>query len=211
MELLKILAPYLRLGDTMGAFLSQLVDAPIVSLEVESFGVVQEIKPIMLSLLKGLLNDITDNRINYVNVLNIAEERGISLKFSYNSTPILYSNLIKAEIKTDESTFSVEGCLFDEKLIKLTKIMDYQIDISPEGAMLLIQNRDIPGVVGKVGTVLGSFNINIAEFILSRKDSDELAYSIIKIDEKISDDILLKISKVEEIIDIKQIIIDVNE
>ena len=89
--------------------------------------------------------------------------------------------------------------------------MDYQIDISPEGAMLLIQNKDIPGVVGKVGTVLGSFNINIAEFILSRKDSDELAYSIIKIDEKISDDILLKISKVEEIIDIKQIVIDVNE
>ena len=59
--------------------------------------------------------------------------------------------------------------------------------------------------------LLGSFNINIAEFILSRKDSDDLAYSIIKIDEKVSDDILLEISKVDEIIQIKQIIIDIDE
>ena len=94
------------------------------------------------------------------------------------------------------------------KLIKLTKIMDYQIDFSPEGSMLLIQNKDIPGVVGKIGTVLGSFKINIAEFLLSRKDSNDIAYSIIKIDGKISDDILNQISKVDEIIDIKQITIN---
>ena len=81
MELLKALEPYLRLGDIMGSFLSQLVQSPIAALEVESFGIVEEVKPIMLSILKGILRDITDVRINYVNVLNIAEERGISLKF----------------------------------------------------------------------------------------------------------------------------------
>ena len=208
MELLKTLAPYLRLGDIMGRFLSQLVDSSIISLEVESFGVVQEIKPVMLSLLKGLLKDITDNRINYVNVLNVAKERGVSIKFSYNSEPVSYSNLVKAIVKTDQGIFSLEACLFDEKLIKLTKIMDYHIDISPKGAMLLIHNKDIPGAVGKIGTVLGSFKVNIAEFILSRKSSGEVAYSIIKIDEQISLDVLQKISEVEEIINIKQIIIN---
>jgi len=208
MDLLKTLAPYLRLGDVMGLFLSQLVDSSIVSLEVESFGVIQEIKPVMLSLLKGLLRDITDNRINYVNVLNVAEERGISLKFSYNSEQVSYSNLVRATIKTEQEVFSLEGCLFDEKLIKLTKIMDYQVDISPEGAMLLIHNKDIPGVVGKIGIVLGSFDINIAEFILSRKSSDESAYSIIKIDEEVSAEILQKISEVDEIINVKQIIVN---
>ena len=162
----------------------------------------------MLSLLKGLFKDITDNRINYVNVLNVAEERGISLKFSYNSEPISYSNLVRAIIKTDSGEFSLEGCLFDEKLIKLTKIMDYQVDVSPNGAMLLVHNKDIPGVVGKVGTVLGSFEINIAEFILSRKDTGEIAYSIIKIDSQISNDIISKISELEEIINVKQIIIN---
>ena len=182
MDLLKELEPYLNLGEVMGSFLSQLAGSSIVSLEVESFGVIQEIKPIMLSLLKGLLKNVIEHRINYVNVLNIAEERGIALKFSYNSKSILYSNLVKANIKTDKLDFSIEGCLFDKKLIKLTKIMDYQIDFSPEGSMLLIQNKDIPGVVGKIGTVLGAFKINIAEFLLSRKDSNDIAYSIIKID-----------------------------
>ena len=86
--------------------------------------------------------------------------------------------------------------------------MDYQIDVSPNGAMLLIHNKDIPGVVGKVGIVLGSFKINIAEFILSRKSLDESAYSIIKIDEKVTNNILEKISELDEIINLKQIIID---
>ena len=161
----------------------------------------------MLSLLKGLLKNVIDYRINYVNVLNIAEERGVDLKFSYNSKSISYSNLIKAKIKTSKSVFSIEGCVFDKKHIKLTKIMDYRIDFSPIGSMLLIQNKDIPGVVGKIGTVLGAFKINIAEFILSRKDSNDIAYSIIKIDDNISNDVLDEISKEDEIIDIKQIII----
>lgn len=207
MELLKELEPYLSLSEVMGSFLSQLSDSSIVSLEVESFGVVEEVKPIMLSLLKGLLKNVIDYRINYVNVLNIAEERGVDLKFSYNSKSISYSNLIKAKIKTSKSVFSIEGCVFDKKHIKLTKIMDYRIDFSPIGSMLLIQNKDIPGVVGKIGTVLGSFKINIAEFILSRKDSNDIAYSIIKIDDNISNDVLDKISKEDEIIDIKQITI----
>jgi len=208
MDLLKKIEPYLGLGEVMGSFLSQLSDSSIVSLEVESFGVIEEVKPIMLSLLKGLLKNVIDYRINYVNVLNIAEERGIDLKFSYNSKSTSYSNLVKAKVETDKAIFSIEGCLFDEKLIKLTKIMDYQIDFSPIGSMLLIQNKDIPGVVGKIGTVLGSFKINIAEFILSRKDSDDIAYSIIKIDDKVSDDILNQISKEDDIIDIKQITIN---
>ncbi len=208
MELLKALEPYLRLGDIMGSFLSQLVKSPITALEVESFGIVEEVKPIMLSILKGMLRDITDVRINYVNVLNIAEERGISLKFSYNTSSTPYSNLIKARIKTENGEFSLEGCLFDEKVIKLTKIMDYQIDVSPIGTMLLIQNKDIPGVVGKVGTALGSYNINIGEFILSRKDPQDLAYSIIKIDGQISSEILNKIEELDEIVEIKQISID---
>ena len=208
MGLLKTLAPYLKLGDVMGSFLSQLVDSPIESLEVEGFGVVNDIKPVMLSLLKGLLKKITDIRVNYVNVLSIAEERGIGIKFSYNSASVSYSNLINARIKTEVAEYSIEGCVLDEKIIKITKIMGYQIDVSPIGQMLLIQNNDIPGVVGKVGSMLGANNVNIAEFILSRKSSGNKAYSIIKIDESVSEQILEDLSSLDEVIDVKQIIIN---
>ena len=208
MGLLKTLAPYLKLGDVMGSFLSQLVDSPIELLEVEGFGVVNDIKPVMLSLLKGLLKKVTDIRVNYVNVLSIAEERGIGIKFSYNSASVSYSNLINARIKTEVAEYSIEGCVLDEKIIKITKIMGYQIDVSPIGQMLLIQNNDIPGVVGKVGSMLGANNVNIAEFILSRKSSGNKAYSIIKIDESVSEQILEDLSSLDEVIDVKQIIIN---
>ncbi|MAV64233.1 MAG: phosphoglycerate dehydrogenase [Candidatus Marinimicrobia bacterium] len=205
MDLLKTLEPYLKLGNVIGSFLSQLVKSPIVSLEVESFGLVQDTKPIMLSVLKGILKDITDVRINYVNVLSLAEERGILLKFSHNTSSVSYSNLIKVRIETEMDKFSVEGCLFDTKMIKFTNIMGYQIDFSPLGNMLIVKNKDIPGVVGKVGTALASHDINIAEFILSRKKTQDLAYSIIKIDGNISEKVLKTIENLDEIIDIKQI------
>ena len=208
MSLLKTLEPYLKLGDVMGSFLSQLAESSIQSLEVESFGAVSEIKPIMLSLLKGLLENVTDVRINYVNVLSIAEERGVSIKFGYNSSPISYSNLINATIKTEDLEYSIEGCVLDDKIIKITKIMGYKIDISPMGQMLLIQNNDIPGVVGKVGSVLGENNVNIAEFILSRKSSGNKAYSIIKIDDSVSAEILNELSSLDEVVEVKQITIN---
>ena len=208
MSLLKTLAPYLRLGNVMGSFLSQLSDSPIQSLEIESFGAINEVKPIMLSLLKGLFDNVTDVRVNYVNVLSIAEDRGISVKFSYNSSSVSYSNLVKAIMKTENFEYSIEACVLDNKIIKITKIMGYQIDVTPVGQMLLIQNNDIPGVVGKVGSVLGANNINIAEFILSRNSSGSEAYSIIKIDECVSSKILKDLSVLDEIIEVKQIIIN---
>ena len=145
MSLLKTLAPYLRLGNVMGKFLSQLSDSPIQSLEIESFGAINEVKPIMLSLLKGLFDNVTDVRVNYVNVLSIAEDRGISVKFSYNNSSVSYSNLVKAIMKTENFEYSIEACVLDNKIIKITKIMGYQIDVTPVGQMLLIQNNDIPG------------------------------------------------------------------
>ena len=86
--------------------------------------------------------------------------------------------------------------------------MGYKIDISPMGQMLLIQNNDIPGVVGKVGSLLGENNVNIAEFILSRKSSGNKAYSIIKIDDSVSSEILNELSSLDEVLEVKQITIN---
>jgi len=208
MGLLKSLAPYLKLGDVIGKFLAHLVDSPIISLNVEGYGDVEEIKPVMLSVLMGLLDDFTDTKINYVNVLSIAEERGISLKFSYNTQSVSYSNLFKVNVKTHEREFNIDGCVFEKHIIKFTKIMNHRIDVTPEGPMLLIQNKDIPGVVGNIGTLLGSLKINIAEFILSRQGIDNKAYSLIKIDEAVNMKLLKQISDLDEIISIKQILIN---
>ena len=92
-------------------------------------------------------------------------------------------------------------------MIRIIIIMGFDVDLKPEGKMLFIKNGDVPGVIGKIGTILGQKNINISGYLLSKMDNKNYAYSIIKIDDNISNDVLDKISKEDEIIDIKQITI----
>ena len=83
--------------------------------------------------------------------------------------------------------------------------MGNNIDVCPEGVMLLMQNKDIPGVVGKVGGILGKAKINIGEYILSRSAGATIALSVIKIDEEIDDQLIKELIELDEIIDLKQI------
>ena len=82
--------------------------------------------------------------------------------------------------------------------------MNHDINFIPKGNILLKRNKDIPGVVGKVGTILGEHKINIAEYILSRPHNNETPISIIKIDNKIDKDCLEKLKNIKEIIEIRQ-------
>ena len=83
--------------------------------------------------------------------------------------------------------------------------MGFDVDLKPEGKMLFIKNQDVPGVVGNVGTVLGRENINISGYLLSTMDEKDFAYSVIKIDNTISDDTISKLLEIEELLDIKQL------
>ena len=83
--------------------------------------------------------------------------------------------------------------------------MDHEIDFNPEGYIILSRNKDIPGVVGKVGTILGESRINIAEYILRRPKKNENPISIIKVDHSVNQDCLDKLNKINEIIEVRQI------
>ena len=85
--------------------------------------------------------------------------------------------------------------------------MGFEIDVIPEGNMLLIENIDVPGVIGKVGKILGDSKINIAEFLLSRTSKGDDAFSIVKVDEKISKKLIDLLTKLDEIISIRQLVI----
>ena len=165
-------------------------------------GSIDEVKPITISFLKGLFNKVTDNRINFINAISIAEERGISISHSYSSEKISYSNLIMATVTTPSGKYSIGGSVFAENHPRIVNIMGYKIDVFPEGVMLFIMNEDIPGVIGKVGTFLGNNNINIASYILSREIKNKSAYSIIKVDEKLDK---AKISELESLTEIQTV------
>ena len=79
------------------------------------------------------------------------------------------------------------------------------VDVRPEGNMLFVQNKDVPGVIGKVGMLLGEGGVNIAEYLLSRTPNNDFAYSVIKFDGEINEDLLEKLKNVDEILTVKQL------
>ena len=106
---------------------------------------------------------------------------------------------------TKEDEIILGGSVFGKDNCRIVNIFGYELDFRPEGNMLFLQNKDVPGVIGKVGVILSDANINIGEFILSRTTSKEIAYSVIKVDEKIDSALLNQLMQVNEIVSIKQL------
>ena len=205
MSILKKIEPYLEMTEKLGILMSQLIDSPVKSIKIECFGLIEELKPISISFIKGLFHKVTDNRINFINAILIAEERGISISHSYSSEKISYSNLVMATVSTDKGDFSIGGSVFAENHPRIISIMGYTIDVFPEGVMLFMKNKDVPGVIGKIGTLLGENDINIASYILSREIKNKSAYSIVKVDDKVDIEIIHQISSLDEIETVNQI------
>ena len=205
MSILKEIEPYLDMSEKLGIILSQLINESVTSIKIDCFGLIEELKPMTISFLKGLFNKITDNRINFINAISIAEERGISISHSYSSEQISYSNLVLATVTTSNGEYSIGGSVFSENHPRIVNIMGYNIDVFPEGVMLFMKNKDVPGVIGKIGTLLGDNAINIASYILSREVKNKSAYAIVKVDDRIDEKLINKIKSLHEIETINQL------
>tara|TARA_Y100001934_G_scaffold55912_1_gene68989 strand:- start:12499 stop:14076 length:1578 start_codon:yes stop_codon:yes gene_type:complete len=204
MAILKEIQPYLDLSELMGYIQSQLIDEPVVKIEINCYGSINELKPISIAFIKGILSKIVDDRINYINALSIADERGIELVNTFNPQVDKYANLIDSYVYTKNKIINIGGGVFFGNEFRILKFMNHDINFNPEGFMVLSRNKDIPGVVGRVGTVLGESGINIAEYILSRPYKKENPISIIKVDSSLDKNCLDKLNKIDEIIEIRQ-------
>ena len=198
------LSAFYELSDVMGKMQVQLSKGPIKKVEVLCYGSADDSKSIALSFVKGLLGEITDNRINFINADSIAKERGINFKHSYSNNEIPYSNIITVKVVSDYTT-SISGSVYGKNHLRIIDIMGFKIDLKPEGNMLFIKNKDIPGVVGKVGTILGDNGINILGYLLSKVENKDFAYAVIKIKDKIDDELVDELVDISEILEIKQL------
>ncbi len=203
---IKTMKPFLDISLLMGKLQSQIDNEPIDSVSIECFGEIEDTKPIVLSFLIGLLEKTSDIKLNFVNSGSIANDRGINYTHSHNSKSIDYSNLIISKIKNSKGKeYTISGSVFDKGHLRLVEIMGFEIDVMPEGNMLLIENLDVPGVIGKVGKILGDSEINIAEFLLSRTSKGDNAFSIVKVDDKISEILMKTLQDLDEIMNVIQL------
>jgi len=203
MEELKKLGPVLNLANIIGQLQSQLSKGAITDVQLVCYGTLEESKPLILSFLKGLLENVSGSRVNFVNAFLVAEERGISVKHSYSSEETTYTNLIQTFVQSDSGDIKIGGSSFSNEHLRIVNLMGYKVDFKPSGHMLFLKNNDVPGVIGKVGTMLGDQKVNIAEYHLSRSKDSEFAYAIIKLDEKPNKSVLESLNVLNDLLEVK--------
>ena len=183
------LDPYRSLCEQLGRLHAQLLEAPLREIQVEFLGVVRDLptRPITAALLTGYLEGVLSEPVNQVNAWVIAERVGISVTEVRSGEHADFSNLITATFRTADGERSASGTLFGRNLPRIVRLDDYHLEIIPEGEIFLFANDDRPGMIGKVGTLLGEAGINIAHMSLGRDRSGGKALGALNTDSRVSD------------------------
>ncbi|WP_457641472.1 phosphoglycerate dehydrogenase [Persephonella sp.] len=199
---------YLLLAEKLGSFLTQYAGGNFRELHVEVRGSIAEhVKPIVAYVLKGFLAPILDRPVNIINAPFLAKERGIEVVESTREEGLNFKEFIKITAKENGREHVVGGTAFYGKFPKIMLIDKYWIDIDPEGVILVLENRDVPGVIAKLGEILARHNINIAGFRLGRLEKGKIALGALQLDDRINEVILEEIQNIPEIIKAKEIIL----
>lgn len=163
-QTLREIAPYVLLAEKMGALLAQLTSGPIRKIELTLSGEIarQDHRHVPLALLCGILRAGIDEGANFVNAPIIARERGIRLLEGVEEEAHSWASLIKvrASTKGGDESHVVAGTVFGRSP-RIVRIDELHVDLEPKGPILITRHRDVPGVVGMLGTVLGEERVNI--------------------------------------------------
>jgi len=181
-ELYGQIRPYLVLGEKLGRFQGQLCPGSIDRIEIEYSGEAAglEVAPITVSILKGILESLSDE-VNLVNAPLIAKKQGIEVIESKVSRSRDFASAIATRVVGCGNRYIV-GAVFHGDQPRIVRIDDFMLEAIPEGSTLFLQNHDQPGVVGSVGTVLGSGGINISRMQLALIPERSLAAMLVNID-----------------------------
>ncbi len=192
------LRPYYELCGKLAAFLSQGLQGKIDSIHITYSGEVnsQKTQALTLAILKNFLAQFIQEHVNDVNAPVLAKERGIQVTESTTDHFGSYTNSIDVEIASGSASHSVRGTLLGDGKARIVEIDKYRVDISAEGSLLVFFNPDIPGILGKVSTILGNAGVNIAGLANGRLTVGADAVTIINVDNEVPESALKEISAI---------------
>ena len=202
-EVFAEIAPFLGLTEKLGNMLTHLKKGRYTDLTVKYYGDLAglETAPLTVGVVKGLLKPILESDVNDVNARFIAKERGINVVVEKTDQSEDFAALIEVTLTIEDgSSVCVAGTTFGKNDMRIVRINGHNIDLQPSGYVLVCTNIDQAGFVGRIGTVLGENNINIANMALGRKVKGEHAVTVFNIDDAISEDVLEQIRSLESIV-----------
>jgi D-3-phosphoglycerate dehydrogenase / 2-oxoglutarate reductase len=201
------LRPLLLLADRLGRLGRALVPGALTSLEVRYAGPrAHAPRPLLLSALQGALRDVVERRaINLVNAQHVAAERGIETASTTVDGPRELGEEIELRLEGGERSIRVGGALLGETHGRIVRIGPFRVDVAPRGVMLVLRNRDVPGVIGRVGTLLGEAAVNIAEYHQARLQVGGEALAAVSVDDRIPHDVIERLAAFPEILEVVQV------
>jgi D-3-phosphoglycerate dehydrogenase / 2-oxoglutarate reductase len=206
-ELLANIQPYLVLAEKLGKFQAQLAQGGLKEVNVEYSGDIlnNQVAPITIALLKGLLSPILKETVNFINAPLIAKERGIKVIESRSSSTEDFTNMISLTVTTTKEKSYSAGAIFGKQDPRIVRIDKFTLEAIPEGNMLVLYNFDKPGVIGNLGTTLGNNGINIARLQLSRQQVDGQALVVLSTDSTVPEEVLNKLRSIPNVISVAQV------
>lgn len=185
-ETLKVIQPYMAAAELLGSVATQLVTGKLESIEIEYYGEIAEhdITPLRASVIRGLLRPISEENVNMVNANLVAQSRGWNIEERKRTSHDTFLNLIHVKVGTSESEVTVGGTV-EHGHPNIVIINGLDMDLVPEPGTFLLacDNEDRPGMIGRVGTLLGGWDINIQSMQVGRRGRRGRALMAIAVDE----------------------------
>jgi D-3-phosphoglycerate dehydrogenase len=204
----RVIGPFIRLADELGQFAGQIVNGSLEKIEIHCQGEIanRDISPLVTGGLRGVLSAFMPESVNYVNAPHLAKKQGLRVESHKDTEATGFTNLITVKVMASETSRSVSGTIFEgTEIRRIMAIDDYQAEARPSGHLLLIRNKDQPGVVGLVGTILAKNGINISGMSLGPNRDHPIALEIINVDQQVSEKVLQELKSNELILTAKAI------
>jgi len=198
--------PYIELADTAGRIAVQLLDERVGDVEVHYQGDIAErdVELVTASALRGVFGSL-EYEVNAVNAPRIAEDRGVEVTESKTRQADDFQSLVTVTVGDGTDEMAVCGTLFADDDPRIVRIDGYRVDARPYGQALVARNRDEPGVIGFVGSVLGQADVNIAGMFNARETSGGEALTVYNLDNPVPEDVLEELLADERMIEATQL------
>ena len=208
------LRPYLALAERLGSFLAQVATDRVSRVRIRCAGEPAELGTHILrnAVLAGVLNTVLDERVNLVNASAVAASRGLIVEELTRRREHGFPDTLEVAAYAAGSDqairqFTVEGTVLHGTSPRILTIDGIELEAPLEGTMLLLRNRDVPGVIGQVGTILGSRNVNIGTFALGRRDPvrGAEAIALVRLDGDVSDSVVSALRDISAVTEVRLI------
>ncbi len=208
-EALRRMAPLLDLARRVGRIAAALAPGAVTRVETGCDGGGEALGIVPRHVLVGILESVLGPEgVNVVNAQVLAEGRGIELSTRRLAGHRDYGDVVEVQLDTDEGPLQLSGALLGDRHPRLVKLDGYDVNVAPAGTFLVLRNRDVPGVIGRVGTLLGGLGANIAEYHQARRTEGGEALAAVVLDGPLDRSVLARLRELPEVLDARLVALD---